>query len=562
MKTPALYPGKAQYKPGEDVILLIRGLSKQKSYRLEILYLDTKIAQIEVSPAAAETKISLGSDYPAEKGFAVFLISLNDDAVLSSTAFDVAESWKTAPRYGFLSGFSSDEACDLADIESLSAYHLNVIQFYDWMYRHEELLPPADEYKDPLGRPLSRKVVLEKAAACRKHGMAALAYAAVYGASRNFAEEHPEWGLYTVDGRPASLGGWLSIQDISPGSPWRSHICRQFRKTLKEMPFDGFHLDSYGTPKRAYSKKIDQAGEKRLSLHRLEYEFPSFVDEVRSALSPVCEDPGLIFNCVNNWPVRQIARSSTDALYIEVWPPHTDYQHLYHIIREARLLSNKPIICAAYLSPFADIEGGSATDSAEAENALALAYAVINSSGAFHLIFGEKGGVLQDPYYVNHYLLSDTGYERFRRYADFIVKYRCLLYGPFVKDLTLPFSGSDGDDFVFSGAPSSSFPVHGNVWPHIAETDEHIVISFVNFTNLETSLWNTAQKQPEQVSSLTVRALVPEGVASVHSDSPDGLPSRPQRIAWKTEPSEKGPVTVFSVPNIDFWRIVYIRKKI
>ncbi len=555
-----IVPGKAQFRPGEDISLSVTGV--RQACRLEIFHLDKRVAGKDLRPAAGPVKISMGAGFPAEKGYAVLLICAADDSVLASTAFDVAESWKTAPRYGFLSGFSPEEAGDLTDIESLARYHLNVIQFYDWMYRHEDLLSESVEYKDPLGRLLSLQVIKEKGAACRKRGMAALAYGAVYGASRDFAAGHPRWRLYTRDKEALTLGGWLSIQDIGPQSPWRSYICSQFKKAVEEIPFDGIHLDTYGTPKRAYSLEIDCDGSEQYSIHFLEDEFPLFVDAVRSALSPVCEDPGLIFNCVNNWPVGRIADSSVDALYIEVWPPHTDYQHLYRLVREARLLSKKPVILAAYLSPFARIDGGADSDPAEAENALALAYAVINSSGGFHLIFGERGAVLQDPYYVNHSFLSEEGYERFRRYADFVVKYRSLLHAPSLRDLTLEFSGSAGDDFVFSGAPCSSHPVSGSIWTHIAETDEHIIISLVNLLGLETSAWNKAQKRPKPVPSLTVRAHIPEGICSIHSDSPDGLPFRPRSIQWTDEPSDKGPTAVFSVTDIFFWKIVYLRKKI
>ncbi|MFP4443076.1 MAG: glycoside hydrolase family 66 protein [Spirochaetia bacterium] len=554
-------PRKAQYRPGENVCFTVAGVPGK--YGIRVYHLEKCILDMPMELECSGQCISIGSDFYMECGFSVFLLNCGDDvSVLASTAFDVAESWKTAPRYGFLSGFSPDEKGDLDDTESLARYHLNVIQYYDWMYRHETLLPPAAEYIDPLGRELSLDVIAEKLASCRDRGMACLAYGAVYGASREFAEAYPEWRLYNREGNPSTLGGWLSIMDISPGSEWRRRLIGEFTKSLNVLSFEGIHLDTYGTPKRAYSRKLPDPGgnedRMNLKLHRLEDEFPGLADDVKVSLSAVRNSPGVIFNCVNNWPIKEMAESSVDALYIEVWPPHTEFEHLYRLIREARLLSEKPVILAAYLSPFPAERASAADADGAAENALALAFAVINTSGAYHLVFGENGGVLRDPYYVNHGFLSAEGYERFRRYADFVVAYRNLLYGPSVSDITLEFSGSDGDDFVFTGPAVSSLPRAGFVWTHIAETAEHVVISLVNLTGQKSSAWNEPREEPEPVHSLTVRALVPEGITSVYADSPD-KPGAPRAIDWKVVKSDKGPVAEFTVEDIRVWTLLWIK---
>ncbi len=564
-KVPAVLPLKAQYKPGEELRFIVRGAPGK--YRIDVYHLDKRIYRKEILLKTEQTEITLDESFPAEQGCSLLLFAGLDETPAASTAFDAAESWKTAPRYGFLSGFSPLEKGDLRDTESLARFHLNVIQYYDWMYRHETLLPPAPEYTDPLGRSLSLDVVEEKIASCRDRGMASLAYGAVYGASREFAEAHPEWRLYNSGGDPATLGGWLSIMDISPGSSWRRRLLGQFSGSLKALSFDGIHLDTYGTPKRACSRTKNRSvgtrpgGKDNLYLHRLEEEFPRLADDVRTALSAVRKDPGVIFNCVNNWPIKKIAESSVDALYIEVWPPHTEFEHLYRLIREARLVSDKPVILAAYMSPFSEAGSSSPKRTAAAENALALAYAVINTSGGYHLIFGENGGVLRDPYYVNHGYLSSEGRGRFQRYADFSVAYRNILYGPEVSDITLEFSGSDGDDFVFTGPAVSSLPRAGCVWTHITETADHVVISLVNLTVQKSSAWNEPREEPEPVPWLTVHALIPEGITSIHTDSPDHPAAPPREIDWREEHSDKGPVAVFTVEDIRVWTLLWIAKR-
>ena len=38
------------------------------------------------------------------------------------------------------------------DVEQMNRYHITSIQFYDWMYRHHQLIPNTDVFKDALDR--------------------------------------------------------------------------------------------------------------------------------------------------------------------------------------------------------------------------------------------------------------------------------------------------------------------------------------------------------------------------------------------------------------------------
>ena len=78
------------------------------------------------------------------------------------TAFDVVNCWTEAPRYGFLSSFSEEDKQKEEYQEFFREMHLNVIQFYDWMYRHDEFYPESDIYTDIMGRKGSMTAVDEK----------------------------------------------------------------------------------------------------------------------------------------------------------------------------------------------------------------------------------------------------------------------------------------------------------------------------------------------------------------------------------------------------------------
>lgn len=132
--------------------------------------------------------------------------------------------------------------------------HFNAIQFYDWMYRHDALLPPADRFRDPLGREMDLSVIREKIAACKTSGIRPIAYGAIYAADKERFQAHPEWGMYTLDGQPMTFAGWLYYMNIARSCGWSDHILEEYRKAIA-FGFSGIHMDTYGFPKQVWDNQ-------------------------------------------------------------------------------------------------------------------------------------------------------------------------------------------------------------------------------------------------------------------------------------------------------------------
>src|SRR5207245_676346 len=94
----------------------------------------------------------------------------------TSSALDVLVDPLKRPRYGFVSDFSVGRDATGA-VDNARRLHLNAIQFYDWMYRHAQLLPQKDQFVDPLGRQLSLASVCRLASAFAAAGSLPLGYA-------------------------------------------------------------------------------------------------------------------------------------------------------------------------------------------------------------------------------------------------------------------------------------------------------------------------------------------------------------------------------------------------
>ena len=216
-----------------------------------------------------------------------------------------------------------------------------------------------------MGRPTDLRVIARKIKACKSCGIRPLAYGAVYAATKDTFEAHPEWGMYTMDAQPMTFAGWLYYMNIAPSCGWAAHIVEEFRSAVR-FGFSGIHMDTYGFPKWVWDDR-----------HRpldLADEFPSLIDDAARAVREGTEDGGVIFNAVNDWPMESVAPAAQDAVYIEVWPPHDTYFDLYRLIREARLCAGKHVILAAYLKAFQSAE------QAAAARSFRLAWAAISGS--------------------------------------------------------------------------------------------------------------------------------------------------------------------------------------
>ena len=115
-------------------------------------------------------------------------------------AFDVVKDPRQVTRYAFLSDFTSADT-ETQDVDWIRRLHFNAVQFYDWMYRHDMLLPPQERYLDPMGRETDLAAIRAKIAACKAAGIRPIAYGAVYAAAKELFAEHPEWAMYTMDGQ-------------------------------------------------------------------------------------------------------------------------------------------------------------------------------------------------------------------------------------------------------------------------------------------------------------------------------------------------------------------------
>ncbi|HTH13315.1 MAG TPA: glycoside hydrolase family 66 protein, partial [Spirochaetia bacterium] len=461
------------------------------------------------------------------------------------TAFDVSADPNRYLRYGFLSDFHPADRDDATDVDQLLRYRINAVQFYDWMYRHHEFLPPTEVFRDAMGRPVDLGAVKAKLASCRERGQRTLAYGAVYGAEAEYIDSRPDQRLYRADGSPLVFIGLIGFCNIAPGNPWVAQIVEQYRRTVADLGFDGIHMDQYGYPKVAFDatgRAVD-----------LEAAFVNLIGETKSALTAVRPDNTVLFNAVGDWPTTRVAPAPQDGVYIEVWDPHATLGHLMALVRKAKALApGKTVILAAYLHCFNE----PGPDEPKIWGAL-TATAFIAAAGGTHLLWGETCGALAEGYYVNHRTYDPVWEPVIRGYCEFPVKYRDWIVGQ-AEDVSWDRVDGPNREFLVEGwtvTPDGSKP---GLTASLRRLPGTLVVQLLHPASQGAPVWNARASRPEVVENLTLRILVEGRPARVVTASPDFDGGRLFDLPFTQERLEEGTATVVVLPRLRLWSLVAI----
>ena len=516
-----LLPTKATFLPGDEVEVEVRGASGPVA--VSLWQLERQVAE---AVSAGDSIVRFGR--LPEGGYGV-------EGGGARTALDVLSDPLRRLRYGFVSSYPTGRDPS-AVADNVRRLHLNAVLFYDWMYRHAELLPPRDEFADALGRHVSLPTVQALAAAVRAAGSLPLGYAAVYAVGR---EHWPQWrdeGLYRADGTPWALGDDF-LWNVDPGSErWLDHFVGDLAAAIERVGFAGFHLDQFGAPKRALRRDGTAVD--------LAQAFPALIERVAAELP----DARLIFNNVNDFPTWATAPTGQDAVYVEVWSPHDRLDHLGGLVAKAKgLAPEKAVALAAYLSVFDQGEPG-------AREAMRLELATAFSHGGTCLLHGEEDAVLTDPYYVRHHRMEQETVEAACAYYDFAVRYGDLLFDEGAVDVTRTHLGGVNVELaVTAGVPVTTDCVPGAVWARAVEGRHGLVVSLIDLTAQDEVGWDAPKRAGELLDGARVSFLrTGRAAPRIFFASPEGSPA-----ARELRPESDGAYDVVRVPPFRTWALVW-----
>jgi len=539
---------RAFYHPGEPVkiAISIETQFEQKEYikvRAKISSLISEIEELQgtfvLGGDTQSIELSWSPPQVAPKGYGIDLciVSMTGEEIdCVSKAIDVLNTWTETPRYGFLSDFYAGRDDASHTMQEIAKYHINGLQFYDWMYRHEQFLTDQEPYRDPLNRELSIETVENLISAAHERNIAAMPYTAIYAASIPFYEQHKDWVLFGRDGKPLCFGNnFLVYMDPRPDSPWVKYLLDQFDQILEKLPFDGIHLDQYGDPKQGY----DVSGDK----FNLEQPFAETINLTKELVLKHRKDGAVVFNAVTNWPVETVAPSNQDFVYIEVWPPYIWFDDLHILITQAQTLgAEKPVVLAAYIDP-------------ALEHNVRLMDAIIFASGGGHIELGESNAMLADAYFPKYKVMTPELAEVVQRYYDFVVRYQDAI-GPRSRDATPEFAR----DIQVEGASTSTSLRKNKVWPIVRQSEEFIAINLINLCGVDSIEWAEAiESAPLPLATTKVRLTDLENeIEGIWFASPDDKNISPMPLDFIK--NDEGSIS-FEIPSLKYWGLVLLKIK-
>lgn len=543
-----LHTDKARYKPGETVHF---SLKEKPSGSVKIRYSHLgKVISEEVLSSGSWSWATPSDDY---KGYMVDIYEVADgkEKTHQSIAVDVSSDWKKFPRYGFLScyGKLSDKEIE-SNIEVLNRYHINGIQFYDWMHDHQRPLAgtvdnPSASWSDLMGRTNYLSTVKGYIDAAHNKGMKTMFYNLAFGALSNAAADgvKEEWYLFKDENHSEKDNHHLdppfrsSIYLTNPGNQeWQNYIVGRHNDVYKVFDFDGYHIDQLGNRGTVY----DYSG----SVVKLDDTYKSFI----SAMKQNNPDKRLVMNAVSQYGQQQsIAKSEVDFLYTEVWDESKTFDQLAQVILDNSKYSEntKATVLAAYMNYVRSGNSGYINTPG-----ILLTNAVIFSFGGAHLELGEH--YLANEYFPNSNLqMKSETKKSLTHYYDFLVAYQNILRdgGAFS---TVNVQSTDGS-LSFESWPASQ----GSVATFCKKFADREVVHLINFSQANSMEWrdtNGTQKEPALVEDIQVKIVASKTVSKVWIASPDLNGG----VAMNIDFSQSGNEVTITLPSLKYWDMIVL----
>ena len=479
----------------------------------------------------------------------VYTIENGQEKIQASIGVDVSSDYSKFPRNGFLSKFGEMTNGEMQVVVSnLNRYHINVLQFYDWQYKHHLPLAgtassPATQWKDIANRDTYLSTVKGYVDAARSFGMKSLFYNLAYGALSDASSDGvpSQWYLYkdanqtNRDYFPLGSPFKSSIYLLDPSNTgWQQYISAKNNEVYSVFNFDGYQVDQLGDRGSLYTATGNSLN--------LSNTFRPFLEAMKNA-SP---SRRLVMNAVNQYGQQSIAQSPVDFLYTEVWNPNDGYKDLVNIIQynDALTSNNKKTVLAAYMNyDLANSSGYFNTPG------VLLTDAVIFAFGGSHLELGEH--MLGKEYFPNNNLQMKTELKSaITSYYDFLVGYENLL--------------RDGGNFNTPPVTCVNNKMILNTWPpqpgQVSVVGKIFtnkqVLHFLNFTNATSMNWrdaNGTQATPNTITGAGIDFTTTKTVNKIWYASPDDT-----GVAKQLSFTQTGNTVSFTLPSLQYWDMVVV----
>lgn len=538
---------KAAYNPGDNIIF-----SVDKTYNnafIRYTHLGNIIEEVPMT-GLSWTWTPPSQDFRGYMAEVFIKHADETEEIIGTVGIDVSSSWTKFPRYGFLSKYGQMSQAEMENIiGNLNKYHINGIQFYDWMYRQHQPLAgtvsnPMQVWNDIMNRDIYKSTVDGYIQLAHDKNMKTMFYNLAYGVLDDYDPDAitPQMFIYkdaahtTKDMHELGAPFISNIYLTDPAnSNWQEYLAQRNEDVYEVFNFDGYHIDQLGDRGNVYRYDGSSAN--------LNEAFPSFIAAMKSA-NP---DKDLIFNAVNQYAQEQVANESLGFLYTEVWSPNEGFKDLSTIIMNNNAYSSntKNTVLAAYIN-YNKANGQGLFNTP----GVLLSDAVIFAFGGSHLELGEH--MLAKEYFPNSNLSMTAELQNsLTEYYDFMVAYQNLLRdgGNFNEPVI-----STGDGKLNLG---SWPPTMGKVAAVGKQVADKQAVHLINFTNANTLNWRDTdgtQSTPVTIEKAMVNIQVNTPINKIWYASPDFQGG----AAIPLEFTQNGNTVNLKIPFFKYWGMIVL----
>jgi dextranase len=197
----------------------------------------------------------------------------------------------------------------------------------------------------------------------------------------------------------------------------------------------------------------------------------------------------------------------------------------------------------------------------QADQAARFTMAALFSSGAAHLLAGESGSVLTDPYYVHNHPAEPSTLNMLRRWYDFLTAQGELLTAPGVHDVTSSWYGpyNNAVTLEWDGCAVTTEPTPGAIWARVTRPDgppgtDRLVAHTVNLTQQTDIAWDSPKTPVEPLSGGLLRVRrVGAGLPRAFTGNPDCSPGLRELLG-----RQDGAFAVFNLPPLATWQVTLV----
>jgi dextranase len=570
-----LYTDKSVYAPGE-ICTLTAVITTNNSgiadvrlrFKKDAASILSQSRRIALTKGMTNVSFSITLPDVDFTGYSVELLLGNQS--FRQTAVDVSSDWKRYPRYGYITEFYDGQsfARNAEIMNELSRkYHLNCLQYYDWMWRHENVIEfDGDNIKVPWydwrGAAINCEVLADSIEAAHRHAIAAMPYFQLYCGLDGYEEISSvsrQWGVFSdpAHANQRFHDAGTNIWIFNPANvSWQNHLCEQFTIAMENLDWDGLHLDQLGYIGESYDYNGNQINLPQ-AMQSMVNRSKDHLDWLKATKQEMQGRDALIFNIVGgdvgSWASDEIIKASkVDVVYSELWANDT-YAGVSRFINYAKKNSGgKAVVLPAYMNRYEDTGGFFDTES------VLLADAAFFANGAFHLELGDGSYMLCNEFFPSREKqMTDELRESLAAYYNFITANEHLLFSP---ALTCGDGGLQWLDI--EGAALSGDASADTVWQVNRATDKYQIISLINLLGND-SFWRNSANAPLEPVNLPVKIRFNEQVSvnKIYLASPDKAYIGPEPVDFTTGIDEKSPFVSFVLSSLEYWDFLLIDRE-